>query len=90
MLSNDKIISLIQNALYNTQFTLLSFDRNHQVFGNMVVVISDGQKSYQFVTDRGDISCNDKLLLDKGYHIAGQDDTPVYLSEEIGKIVHSK
>ena len=89
-LSNDEIISRIQNILSNTNFTLLSFDRNHQVFGNMVVVISNGQKNYQFVTDRGEISCNNNFLLDNSYHIAGEDDTPVYLITEITKIINSQ
>ena len=90
MLSDDEIISRIQNILYDTNFTLLSFDRNHLVFGNMIVVISDGQKNYRFVTDRGGIFCNNKLLLGSAYHIAGQDDTPVYLITEISKIIHFK
>ena len=88
MLPNDEIISRIQNILYNTNFTLLSFDRNQLVFGNMIVNISNGQKNYQFVTDRGEIFCNNKFLLGNSYHIAGQDDTPVYLITEISKIIH--
>jgi len=90
MLSNDEVIFQIQSVLNNSNFTLLSFDRNKQVFGNMIVVISDGQKKYQFITDRGEISCNNKFLCDNSYHIAGQDDTPIYLIKEIEKIIHSK
>lgn len=87
-MSNDEIISQIQSALHNSEFTLLSFDRNHSMFGNMIVVISDGQKKYQFITDRGEISCNNKFLIDSSYHIAAQDDTPGYLISEIHKTVY--
>ena len=90
MLSNAEIISQIQCVLHDTNFKLLSFDKKQQVFGNMIVIISDGQKNYQFVTDRGEISCNNKLLLDSSYHLAGQDDTPIHLITEIDKIIRVK
>jgi hypothetical protein len=90
MLSNDEIIFQLQSVLDNSKFELLSFDRNHQFFGNMIVVIGNEQKKYQFVTDRGQIFCNDSFLLDNNYHIAGQDDTPIYLIKEIEKIVRTE
>ena len=62
MFSDDEVIFQIQNVLNKTNFTLLYFDRNHQAFGNMIVVISDGQKKYKFITDRGEISCNNKFI----------------------------
>lgn len=81
--SDDEIILHINNILEGTQFKLVSFERNNAAFGNMIVKIKSPRKKLNFITDRDDIFCNDKLLIPHGYHIAGEDDAPEYLVKAI-------
>lgn len=90
ILSDDEIISAIKSVISDTSFSLEFFSRNHGAFGNIIVVISNGHEKYKFGTDRGEIYCNQKFLLDGSYHVAGEDDTPLYLITEIDTLVHSK
>lgn len=55
--------------------TLVSFDRNEQFFGNLALKITLDRVTHTFVTDRGEIYHNGKLLCDSSYHKAGNDDT---------------
>ena len=42
----------------------------------MIAKIKSGKKEYIFVSDRGDIVCNDKnIFTDSSYHVVGEDDT---------------
>ncbi len=81
----DSIVKMIENSLLNTKYRLISFERDHSCFGNIIVVIEKGIKKFRFVTDRGDIYCNYDLIIPHGYHEAGKDDTPQYLVEAIKK-----
>lgn len=87
---NDKdIILRIEKVLEGTKYELKLFERDKQMFGNMVVKIESSDSKYVFVTDRGDIFCNHKLVIEHGYHIAGEDDTPIYLLKAIKTIIES-
>lgn len=74
--------------LNGTSFELLHFERNHGVFGNMLAKIKSGKKEYTFISDRGDIFCNDDIIFtDSSYHIAGEDDSSVYLLKAIEQLI---
>lgn len=66
---------------------LVVFDRNEAFFGNMTAVIRKGSKTHTFVTDRGEIRHNKKLLCTGDYHRAGQDDTFPMLLRMIQQIL---
>ena len=87
--SDEEIKSLINQILEGTDFKLISFERNHEMFGNMIVNIQSEKEKYTFSTDRGDIWCNDndRHSIHAGYHNAGQDDTPTYLIKAIKNTV---
>lgn len=85
---NDKeIIQDIESILEGTEYKLKSFDRNHGTFGNMIVQIESPNFKYSFITDRDDIFCNNDLVIAHGYHVAGEDDTPIYLAKAIKTLI---
>ena len=55
--------------------TLLSFEYNKNIFGNIVVVIKVANVKHTFITDRGEIYHNGKLLCDSSYHYLEKEDT---------------
>ena len=83
VMSDDEIIKMICDALASTDFKIISFNRNHEFFGNMILVIANGKQRLEYITDRGDIFCNSELVIAHGYHVAGKDDTPIYLIQAI-------
>lgn len=87
VLTDTEIIHMLENALLNTGYRLVSFNRNHGCFGNMIVVIEGNRVKYQFVTDRDDILCNNTMIIPHDYHVAGKDDCPQYLIEAIKKFI---
>lgn len=87
-MNDDEIRQGIMDKLNGTSFELLYFERNHKAFGNMIAKIKSGKKEYIFVSDRGDIVCNDKnIFTDSSYHVVGEDDTPVYLLKAIEQFI---
>ena len=88
-LNDDEIKGRIIQTLEGTDFTLVSFERNHEFFGNMIAVIKSSKKKYTFITDRDDIFCNKKLIKPHGYHVVGEDETPAYLIKAIKDKINS-
>lgn len=43
-------------------FELIEFSYYKKIFGNIVLKIRINEKEFYFITDRGDIYCNNKLL----------------------------
>ena len=48
-----------------------------------MVTVEFNDAIFEFVTDRGEIYCNDLFLCDNSYHIAGKSDTVDKLIEMI-------
>jgi hypothetical protein len=86
-MNDEEIKQCIINILKDTSYNLLSFERNHSCFGNMVAIIKLGIKKYTFISDRGDILCNGNVVFISDYHVAGEDDTPVYFLKAIEQLV---
>ena len=87
IMEDHEIEKSILAILSGTAYELLSFERNHEFFGNMIATIKMGKLKFSFVSDRGDIMCNGKLIFASAYHIAGEDDTPKYLIKAIEQFV---
>lgn len=86
-MSDEEIKQNIIKILSDTSYNLYSFERNHYCFGNMVAIIKLGIKKYTFVSDRGEILCNGKVAFAHDYHVAGEDDSPVYFLKAIEQLV---
>ena len=87
-MTDDEIIKMIRDAIVCTDFEMISFNRNHECFGNMVLVIANKKQRLEYNTDRDDIFCNSKLVIRHGYHVAGKDDCPLYLVQAIKDGIH--
>jgi len=87
-MNDNEIRQRILEILTDTSFELLHFERDHIAFGNMIAKIKSEKKEYTFISDRDDIYCNDDIMFpDYSYHIAGEDDSPIYLLKAIGQIL---
>lgn len=86
-MTDKEVIEAIEKSLEGSTFRLIKFERDHEAFGNMVVQINSESKKYRFTTDRDDIWCNHDLIIPHGYHIAGQDDAPIYLLKAIKLVI---
>lgn len=86
-ISDAEIVGMIEDSLQDSDCKLISFERNHQVFGNMIVKIKSRNKKFIFITDRGEVYCNKTLIFFNDYHVAGEDDCPIYLIKAIRKII---
>ena len=84
---DDQIEAAILDLLKGTQYELLSFERNHMFFGNMIAKIKSEKRVHIFISDRGLISCNDRTVFGPEYHIVGEDDSPKYLLKAIEQFV---
>ena len=82
-MTDDEIIKMIQSAIEFTDFKIISFNRNHEVFGNMNLIIENNKQRLEYITDRDDILSNSKLIFNNGYHVAGEDDCPLFLIKAI-------
>jgi hypothetical protein len=82
-MTDNEIIKMIQNAIASTDFKIMSFNRNHECFGNMDLIIANNKQKLEYITDRGDVFCNSKLVVMHGYHVAGEDETPLHLIQAI-------
>ena len=58
-----------------TNATVVSFDYNEKVFGNIVLKLEIGKDTHTFITDRGKIYHNGKMLCDSSYHYTEKEDT---------------
>ncbi len=79
----------ILHILEGPSYELLHFERNHMFFGNMIAKIKAGGREYCFISDRGDILCNGKVVFSSAYHIAGEDDSPKYFLKAIEQLIRS-
>ena len=73
----------ILTILEGTPYELSYFERNRMCFGNMIVKIKIGTHEHYFISDRGDIYFNEKLVLASDYHVAGEDDSIKYMIKAI-------
>lgn len=83
----DEMKKQLQDLSTELGAELISFDYYRKVFGNMIVKIRKADMIYEFITDRGEISCNNSLICDSSYHQAGRDDTFTQLIDIIKKIL---
>ena len=60
-------------ATYNAD--IVSFSYYPKIFGDIVITVDYDGSIYEFITDRGEIWCNDRCICDNSYHRAGQCDT---------------
>ena len=86
MTDNDIIIN-IKKILKGKSHELKLFKRDEQFFGNIIIKIESKNKKYTFITDRGDIFCNNKLIFAHENHFGGNDDTPIYLLKAIESLI---
>ncbi len=62
-------------AILPAEATLVSFDYNEKVFGNIVVEIELAKIKHTFITDRGEIYHNGKMICDSSYLYIEKKDT---------------
>jgi hypothetical protein len=89
-MDNQIIRKEIEKMLEKSTFVLTEFDYDPEIFGNIIAVLYNGYKKYRFVTDRGEIWCNHQLIFLSDYHVAGVDDTPIYLMKAIQQVLDDK
>ena len=62
-------------ALLPTNASIVLFDYNKKFFGNIVLKLEIGKDKHTFITDRGEIYHNGKMLCDSSYHYTEKEDT---------------
>ena len=70
----NEMLEMIK-ALLPTNATVVSFDYNEKVFGNIVLKLEIGKDTHTFITDRGEIYHNGKMLCNSSYHYTEKEDT---------------
>ena len=70
----NEMLEMIKTLL-PTNATVVSFDYNEKVFGNIVLKLEIGKDTHTFITDRGEIYHNGKMLCDSSYHYTEKEDT---------------
>ena len=55
------------SLLSNTDARLTKYEYSNMNFGNLIIEIQTNNKSLRFVSDRGDILCNNELIYDSSY-----------------------
>ena len=80
---NDMLNAL--KAVIPAEATLVSFDYNKMVFGNIVIKIEMSKIMHTFVTDRGEIYHNGKMICDSSYRYTEKEDTFPKLLQMIKK-----
>lgn len=75
--SKEKTAEMIDmlKAILPSTITINSFDYNAECFGNVSVILSAPDGKHKFITDRGEIYHNDKMLCDSSYHYIEKEDT---------------
>ena len=86
-MEDHEIENSIKAVLIGSHYELMSFNRNHECFGNMAATIRTGKSKFNLVSDRGDIMCNGKLIFTSSYHMEGEDDSPIFLIKAIKQLV---
>ena len=62
-------------ALLPANATIVSFDYYEKAFGNIVLKLETGKDIHTFITDRGEIYHNGKMLCDHSYLYIEKEDT---------------
>ena len=75
----------IIKTLLPTNAAVVSFDYNEKVFGNIVLKVEIEKDIHTFITDRGEIYHNGKMLCDSSYHYTEKEDTFPKLLQLINK-----
>ena len=70
----NEMLEMIK-ALLPTNATVVSFDYYGKVFGNIVLKLEIGKDTHTFITDRGEIYHNGKMLCNSSYHYTEKEDT---------------
>ena len=70
----NEMLEIIKTLL-PTNATVVSFDYNEKVFGNIVLELEIGKDAHAFITDRGEIYHNGKMLCDSSYRYTEKEDT---------------
>ena len=83
MSKKDSNREVLKSILDTYQAELVSYEYYQKIFGNYVILINFGEQTHTFVTDRGEIYHNDKMMCDSSYHVDGSDDTFTKLLEII-------
>jgi len=80
-----KFIKQIEKIISPINGHLISFEKLYKEFGNMIVKIELNNEIHTYIADKAQIYHNNKQVFDGSYHIAGIDDTPIYLIKAIKK-----
>ena len=70
----NEMLEMIK-AILPTNATVVSFDYYGKVFGNIVLKLEIGNDIHTFITDRGEIYHNGKMLCNSSYHYIEKEDT---------------
>ncbi len=62
-------------AILPDEAELISFDYNEKFFGNIVAEIKLKKMKHTFITDRGEIYHNGKMICDSSYRYTEKEDT---------------
>ena len=75
--TKEKTMEMIAtlNDILPSNITIISFDYNAECFGNILVELSAPDGKHNFITDRGEIYHNGKMLCDSSYHYIEKEDT---------------
>ena len=68
----NEMLEMIKSLL-PTNATIVSFDK--RFFGNIVLKLEIGKDTHTFITDRGEIYHNGKMLCNSSYHYTEKEDT---------------
>ena len=90
IIPDKEIEQMIIDTINPTSLSLISYFRDHKTFGNFIIEIADGSEIHTFISDRGEIYRDNRLIFDSSYHIAGLDDSPNYLIKAIKELVMEK
>jgi hypothetical protein len=83
MNKRETYYNTLSNFLLSKNAKIIKFEYYEKLFGNIILVIEYKQKKYEFITDRGEIYLNDKLVCYNSYHIKTIEKLIEIISEQI-------
>lgn len=69
-----KMLDMLKEIL-PSNISIISFDYNAKYFGNIIIELSAPDGKHKFITDRGEIYHNGKMLCNSSYHYIEKQDT---------------
>ncbi|XMB73005.1 hypothetical protein RJI07_03605 [Mycoplasmatota bacterium WC30] len=90
IIEDKEIQNQIIKSLKGTAYQLVSFFRDYKTFGNMIVIISDGEKEHTFITDRGEIVFDKITAFPSTYKREIKNSTVSNLLESIDRLIKKK